>query len=73
MCLIRGLNTARNASEVLQIVYAAPGSNGVSSGGLFPKRPQWEYQDYLEKDDEALETSVMGSFPGPSCLCATRS
>jgi hypothetical protein len=34
--LISGLNTARNASEVLRIVYAAPGSTGVSSGGFFP-------------------------------------
>ncbi len=31
-----GLNTARNASEVLRIVYAAPGSTGVSSGGFYP-------------------------------------
>ncbi len=35
--LITGLNTARNTSEALQIVYGAPGSTGVSSGGLFPK------------------------------------
>ena len=34
--LITGLNTARNASEVLRIVYAAPGSTGVSSGGFYP-------------------------------------
>lgn len=34
---ITGLNTARNASEVLQIVYAAPGMTGVSSGGFYPK------------------------------------
>lgn len=34
--LISGLNTARNASEVLRIVYAAPGSTGVSSGGFYP-------------------------------------
>ncbi len=33
---ITGLNTARNASEVLQVVYAAPGQTGVSSGGFFP-------------------------------------
>jgi hypothetical protein len=33
---ITGLNTARNASEVLQIVYAAPGRTGVSSGGFYP-------------------------------------
>ena len=33
---LTGLNTARNASEVLQIVYAAPGKTGVSSGGFFP-------------------------------------
>lgn len=33
---ITGLNTARNASEVLQILYAAPGKTGVSSGGFFP-------------------------------------
>ncbi len=31
-----GLNTARNASEVLQILYGAPGRTGVSSGGFFP-------------------------------------
>ncbi len=35
--LISGLNTARNASEVLRIVYAAPGSTGVSSGGFYPE------------------------------------
>ncbi len=33
---LTGLNTARNASEVLQIVYAAAGKTGVSSGGFFP-------------------------------------
>lgn len=33
---ITGLNTARNASQVLQIVYAAPGQTGVSSGGFYP-------------------------------------
>ncbi len=33
---ITGLNTARNASEVLQVLYAAPGSTGVTSGGFFP-------------------------------------
>ncbi len=33
---LTGLNTARNASEVLQIVYGAPGKTGVSSGGFFP-------------------------------------
>ncbi len=33
---ITGLNTARNASEVLQIVYGAVGKTGVSSGGFFP-------------------------------------
>ena len=33
---ITGLNTARNASEVLQILYAAAGKTGVSSGGFFP-------------------------------------
>ncbi len=33
---ITGLNTARNASEVLQILYNAPGKTGVSSGGFFP-------------------------------------
>ena len=33
---ITGLNTARNASEVLQIVYGAPGQTGVSAGGFFP-------------------------------------
>ncbi len=33
---ITGLNTARNASEVLQVLYAAPGKTGVSSGGFFP-------------------------------------
>jgi hypothetical protein len=33
---ITGLNTARNASEVLQIVYAAPGMLGVTKGGFFP-------------------------------------
>jgi len=33
---ITGLNTARNASEVLQLVYTAPGRTGVSSGGFFP-------------------------------------
>ena len=31
------VNPARNASEVLQVVYAAPGSSGVTSGGFFPK------------------------------------
>ncbi|WP_158615309.1 ferritin-like domain-containing protein [Acidipila sp. EB88] len=35
--VVTGLNTARNASEVLQIVYAAPGMTGVLSGGFFPK------------------------------------
>lgn len=34
---LTGVNPARNASEVLQIVYAAPGSTGVTSGGFFPK------------------------------------
>ncbi len=34
---LTGLNTARNTSEVLQIVYAAPGKTGVTSGGFFPK------------------------------------
>ncbi len=33
---LTGLNTARNASEVLQIVYGAPGKTGVSSGGFYP-------------------------------------
>ncbi len=33
---VTGLNTARNASEVLQILYAAAGKTGVSSGGFFP-------------------------------------
>ncbi len=33
---LTGLNTARNASEVLQIVYAAPGMLGVTKGGFFP-------------------------------------
>ncbi len=33
---ITGLNTARNASEVLQILYGAAGKTGVSSGGFFP-------------------------------------
>ena len=33
---LTGLNTARNTSEVLQIVYNAPGRTGVSSGGFFP-------------------------------------
>ena len=33
---LTGLNTARNASEVLQIVYAAPGMTGVSMGGFYP-------------------------------------
>lgn len=33
---ITGLNTARNSSEVLQVVYAAPGMTGVTSGGFFP-------------------------------------
>ncbi len=33
---ITGLNTARNTSEVLQILYAAVGKTGVSSGGFFP-------------------------------------
>ena len=33
---LTGLNTARNASEVLQILYNAPGKTGVSSGGFFP-------------------------------------
>jgi hypothetical protein len=31
-----GFNTARNASEVLQILYAAAGKTGVSKGGFFP-------------------------------------
>jgi hypothetical protein len=31
-----GLNTARNTSEVLQIVYAAGTSVNVTSGGFFP-------------------------------------
>ncbi len=31
-----GLNTARNASEVLQVLYGAAGRTGVSSGGFFP-------------------------------------
>ena len=34
--LVTGLNTARNTSEVLQIVYAAAGKTGVSSGGFYP-------------------------------------
>ncbi len=33
---LTGLNTARNASEVLQVVYAAAGKTGVTSGGFFP-------------------------------------
>ena len=33
---ITGLNTARNASEVLQILYNAPGQTGISAGGFFP-------------------------------------
>lgn len=32
-----GLNTVRTPSEVLQIVYAAPGMTGVTSGGFYPK------------------------------------
>ena len=32
-----GLSPVRTPSQVLQIVYAAPGSTGVSSGGFFPK------------------------------------
>ena len=31
-----GLNAVRTASQVLQIVYAAPGKTGVSSGGFYP-------------------------------------
>ena len=31
-----GLNPVRTTSQVLQIVYAAPGSVGVSAGGFFP-------------------------------------
>jgi hypothetical protein len=31
-----GLNPVRTVSQVLQIVYASPGSIGVSSGGFFP-------------------------------------
>ena len=31
-----GLNPVRTTSQVLQIVYAAPGSTGVSAGGFFP-------------------------------------
>lgn len=31
-----GLNTVRTVSQVLQIVYAAPGQTGVSKGGFFP-------------------------------------
>ena len=31
-----GLNTVRTPSQVLQIVYAAPGKTGVSSGGFYP-------------------------------------
>lgn len=34
---ITGLNTARNASQVLQIVYAAAGMTGVSKGGFYPQ------------------------------------
>ena len=34
---LTGLYAARNSSEVLQIVYAAPGRIGVSSGGFFPQ------------------------------------
>ncbi len=34
--VLTGLNTARNSSEVLQIVYAAPGQTGVSKGGFYP-------------------------------------
>ena len=33
---LTGLNTARNTSEVLQVVYAAPGKTGITSGGFFP-------------------------------------
>ncbi len=33
---LTGLNTARNSSEVLQVVYAAAGKTGVTSGGFFP-------------------------------------
>jgi len=33
---ITGLNTARNASEVLQVVYGAVGKIGVTRGGFFP-------------------------------------
>ena len=33
---LTGLNTARNTSEVLQVVYAAPGKTGVTGGGFFP-------------------------------------
>jgi hypothetical protein len=31
-----GLNPVRTTSQVLQIVYAAPGRTGISSGGFFP-------------------------------------
>ena len=31
-----GLNTVRTPSQVLQIVYAAPGKTGISSGGFYP-------------------------------------
>lgn len=31
-----GLNTVRTISQVLQIVYAAPGATGVTKGGFFP-------------------------------------
>lgn len=31
-----GLNTVRTVSQVLQIVYAAPGQTGVTKGGFFP-------------------------------------
>jgi hypothetical protein len=33
---LTGVNPTRNTSEVLQIVYAAPGKLGVTSGGFFP-------------------------------------
>ncbi len=33
---ITGLNTARNSSEVLQVVYGAVGKTGVTGGGFFP-------------------------------------
>ena len=34
--VVTGLSPIRSTSQVLQIVYAAPGSTGVSQGGFFP-------------------------------------